>query len=277
METKTNPRETVVMFNSVGEACRYACEGRYKSEFDSSKSWTGAASRQEAMTYVMRGASAAECKPAHDLIDKIDAGIHGRKRSEWNPSVCGAYPMVPDFLAGMPENMRARQMVEAEVTPLRLYVDITVSSGLAFSELRKRGAACAALAMALTEVRPVELYAVAGNMVQPRSRMVLTCTLLDTKPANVPQIVAVIAQPQFFRSIIFSVYANVEKTNHVGSLPFGWGMQPCQRYMDEMRRALAMEPQDVFIPGGYLSEAGEMMRDPLAWVEKYLAAQREVD
>ena len=41
-----------------------------------------------------------------------------------------------------------------------------------------------------------------------------------------------------------------------------------------MREAMGLKPADIYIPGGWLYESQLMAKDPVKWVEKYLAPQR---
>src|SRR4029450_10054823 len=78
-------------------------------------------------------------------------------RPEWHSSVAGAFPSVPDFLAGIPECMRRRVVQPNELTPLTVWICTTSSGGVEFEDLQRRGVAVLALAMALANARPVEI------------------------------------------------------------------------------------------------------------------------
>lgn len=278
MDTKRNKKETVIRFDSLGEVCQYVKASPYTHRSGLRYDFAGCTSQREGAEYVLKGASERDCQPAMDLIAKIDVGIHGRKRNEWTPDVFGAYPMVPDVLAGMPLNMRHKRQVESELSPISVYIDVGVSGGVSQAQLVSRGAACAALVMALAELRPVELYAVWAGMTPGSRETVAIAVKQDVNPVSVPHIVSVFASPQFPRCNMFTVCAAYAKTNDLGGLPFGWGSIPgTDTYAAYMRAAMGMAEQDIFIPGGYLYEAGEMLSDPVGWVNKYLADQRDAE
>ena len=43
------------------------------------------------------------------------------------------------------------------------------------------------------------------------------------------------------------------------------------------RKLLNMEPQDIMMQGGYLTDANEFGRDPVKWVHKQIEKQRSLD
>lgn len=274
-------------FTSVASMCEFAttqcgdavANGYYSGEREIMDKY-GARSTAEAAAYILNGATEQEQAEARKLIDKIDGGIHGRNRSEWTASVSGAYPMVPDFLAGVPDNMRRRVAVESDVSPLRLYVDLGVSGGLSRAAMSKRGAAVAALAMALGQTRPVELYAFTTGKFDSRDTDI-TVVRMDTTPMSLSHIVAVFSSPQFSRAVDFAIgYRSAGHPNDKkhGMIGWGWSLDPQHPdYLANCRKAMGLEPQDIIIPGGHLDSEGDMMRDPVAWVETYLAAQRNVE
>lgn len=231
----------------------------------------------EAIEYIRRGATEYEQQGTRALLDKVDASIEGRQRREYVQSVAGSFPMVPEYLAGMPMNMRRRAPIESDQAPLRIVVEPLVSAGISADQLARRGAAVAALVMRLSETRPVELWA-AWAMRPGRSRTdVVGMVKLYTHPIDIGHVVAVMASREFARSIIFAHGYSQTGQHPSGSMRWGWNEDPRNNYrIQKMRRLLGLESQDVFIPGGFLSDADEMMRDPVAWVNRYLDPQRDV-
>lgn len=228
-----------------------------------------------AMDYVERGASEWEQAPTMALLDKIDAGIE-RTRREYVGGPAGAFVNVPEYLAGMPMHMRRSVHTTAEAAPVRIVVETLVSAGVSAAQLARRGAAVSALAMRLGELRPLELWASWG--MQSRYRNVIGRVKIDTQPLNVGRLCAVMNSREFMRSITFANMGAELGCNGNTAITWAWGADPTADSRNNlMREALNLEPTDIFIPGGYLSESDMMMCDPVAWVNKYLDAQREAE
>lgn len=222
------------------------------------------------------GATEAELKETKDLLNKVDAALRGREAPAWQASVAGAYPCVPDYLIGLPENMRARMMVESDRAPVRLFVEVVVAAGVSVSALRRRGAALAALAMRLSEERPVELHLLWGCMVG--SKEVIGTVQVGTAPVSASEIAFMTADPKCIRNLAF---ASISAHTSGGSSDFitwaGQGMPNSPSRIKAIRDAIGCTERDVFLTGGAVDERSEMFTDPVGWVNKYLNAQREVD
>jgi len=73
-------------------------------------------------------------------------------------AMSGGVPNVSAYLAGSPVNMRRRQRMEVQETPLTVVVDMTSSGGIGSRDLEKRGAAVLALVRLLAAKRPIVVY-----------------------------------------------------------------------------------------------------------------------
>lgn len=239
--------------------------------------WAGGRTLKQSIDYCSHGASEKEMEPARKLMDKIDASFREREKHAWLPSVAGAYPIVPEYLMGMPENMRMQQPQEDETAPIRIFIEPTVSSGVSNEELVNRGAAIAALAMRLSEERAVELYVCNGLNAANSRTGVVSAVRLDTSPINLSQIIAVLADESFIRQIVFShtsYHSGAEKyvigTNWIGSMPGS------SSHIDAMNKCLGITKPDIFIEGGYLPDAHLMAQNPVAWVHQQVEKFRQV-
>lgn len=265
---------TRIIHDSMGEFLSYAERAGRKVGGDKlGRSFYGADSTSEAIRYIHDGAREYETRQTRELLDSMEAAFHGRTMPIWQPDVMGAYPMVPDFLAGMPDPMRRRAQTEQDISPIRIVVNVMVSAGVERHELAKRGAAAAALAIKLSEIRPVELWAAYGGRSAHRSTV--GRVRMDTSPVDIAHLVAVLSTPQFARAVTFPVIheANGARMNNGLGWAFGGGKQSS---VETMREVLALDPQDIYIHGGHLTEASKFGGDVVAWIESYLAPQREV-
>lgn len=231
---------------------------------------------------LMNKGDPAKTKRVTDIIDKLDATFSGRERAEYVPAIVGAYPVVPDFLHGMPECMRAKTMVESELAPIRLFVGINVNCTVDAIKAEIRGAASAALAMQLARVRPVELYAFTEcHATKTSYKEIIFIVPISTAPVIDKDIAFAFSSIEFSRrfclSALQTVYDEIDLDRD--PMPFMFSNKircGTPEYEAAIREALGANPQDLVLLGTKLSEVKEMAQDPVAWVSKQLDAQREV-
>lgn len=232
---------------------------------------------------LLDGAGEAKQKPIRDLIARIDAGLEDRTTPQWIDNPIGSRVNVPRFLQGHPYNMGRRMHVESEKAPVKIVVEIGVSQGVEIDTLNKRGAAIAALAMRMSEQRATELYICAHWAVNPKyGRMIPAPALMvrvGTMPISLAELAALIVEPFFARAMTFTHALVRTKVGPRAYSSIAWpGGQPgTAGAIAAMRRNLELAETDIFIPGGHLTEQDEMIRSPVAWVHKYLEAQRTLD
>lgn len=263
----------IVAFDSLGDLCRHVAAlppERHSPPGDT----FGGGSTQEAIDKAARGATESETAAMKALIEKVDAAFRDREEATWQPDVCGAYPVVGDFLAGNPECMRRRAPAESDKAPIKLVMEVVVSAGVTVEQLRRRGAALGALAMRLGEMRPVELHVSWCTIVNGKTQLG-TCRV-GTSPMSPAELAFVCADPKFMRNLVFSLAYERGESTSGAYIGWGWNEAPSDRRDAKVRKLLGMTEADVFLRGGYLSEAEEFMRAPVEWVEKMLTAQREI-
>lgn len=231
---------------------------------------------EDAMRYVLDGATSDEQADTMALLNKIDAGIQ-RERREYVGGVAGAFVNVPEYLMGQPMHMRRRMHVEADVAPVRVVIETLVSAGVTQAQLARRGAAVSALVMRLGEIRPVELWA-AWGMKPTNQDTVVGRVRIDTAPLNVGRLCAVMNSASFCRSLTFAACgAALDHDVYAHSISWAWrGVPTNASHNNAMREALDLNDADVYIPGGHLNESDMMMKDPVKWVNKYLESQRDL-
>jgi hypothetical protein len=237
--------------------------------------WFGAHNPQEAGDYVLRGATEDQMRKAREIMDKVDISLHDRTALQWVPSVCGAYPVVGDYLMGMPENMRARAPVESDVSPVKLVFEVGVSQGISVESIASTGAVIAALAMRMSETRPVELWALNCYKSGTTQNEVVSMIKMDVSPVSLAQCVAVFATPQMARMLAFS-HLTAMDGDYGPSV--GWALgRPSAARVEVIRRTCGLDPQDIILQGAYLPEKELIERDPVKWVHNQLDKQREIN
>ena len=187
----------------------------------------------------------------------------------WRRDLVGAFPSVPDYLAGYPENMYAMKLDTSEHTPLRIWVGLASSGGVTGEQLKKRGAAIAAFAQALSQVRPVYVspYTCGGSHSNNIDSVVVSWDL-QTSPLVLSELAAAIMSEEVMRPFAFNceVIANPRTT-------VAW----MKGYENEyhMRRALDANDEDLWLTSIHLNDP--LLTDPIGWVKAHLAkyAQEE--
>lgn len=199
-------------------------------------------------------------------------------RPEWRPCVYGAYPIVPDALAGYPDAMRRVVNVGSDVAPIRIYVATSSSAALHHDQLTKRGTALLALAMALSAIRPVELYAVATMQSHDEptrddradSGAALIVTKINSQPLDLATACHMLTSITTDRGITHQI--GFEHMGFTGGWAFG--IEP--RLPDARRklaRALDATERDIVVAGAWLYD--ETVKQPVEFVRKELRAFQE--
>lgn len=283
----TYPRVPLVIqrFDNVTEWYRYSekGEGTMRQQFGyrhQGIKFLGHVSEREAVAFCEKNIGERHMRAAKELVDRIDASYRDRAKDQWTPSPYGAYPVVPDYLAGDPFSMRTKQREENNTAPIRYYIEAVVSGGTSTAALEQRAAGLAALIMRTAEERPVELYAVIALHNRRNSNVgYIGVVPINTHPIDLHSTIAAFATREFCRCMAFT---NSELATGVSSAACDWlfghptfdNKGQREAYM---RQALNMDPQDVLMQGGYLSEANLFESDPVKWVHKQIEKQRSLD
>lgn len=215
----------------------------------------------------------------HELTQKIDSTVKGRTRDEWMPSVAGAYPMVPDYCMGLPEPMRTMQRNESPLAPIKVYIELGLSEKYADSTAVKRAAACAALIVKLSELRPVDAFIICASTIHSRgpNRKVFVRAKMEPKHFDATYIARAMVMQAIVRPIRWECIAECGEYSMLG---FAYGMNGESEETRAMhvREHFRMGVEDIYIPAMRAGVSdGRQFNDPAAWVEKYLAPQREID
>ncbi len=264
---------TITHFESPGDlarACRKMHEAgtRDASHFpDSPSLWLGNESFSQMLDYAERG-NDAYVKDAESMLEKIRADLIEIPRPEWQASVAGAFPSVPDFLAGHPDNMRRKVNENSDRAPVRIYVCTTSSGGIPAKVLKARGTAILALVMALTPIRPVELYAfsILGSNLDGES---VACTRIPTETLHLGIAANALCGQGWARGLNYGWQQN-SKHNANGGWPrqYEYGDRN-SRYVAQLVRRMGGTDRNLHIPPAELGDA--IVREPIRWVNERLA------
>lgn len=240
--------------------------------------WSNGTSAQ-AKTYLEYG-SDKYLDQAKALIDKMQLnGLFAHGQKLWMPSVVGAFPNVPNAIMNLPETMYQLEEtdIQSETTPLKVYVELGADWRVAAEDLIKRGVAIMAFALAMKQVRGIELYCVSSvcpnyDLRQSSAATIIQTIRLETNPLDLERATYMLCDPSMYRQL---VYANSFKldndTRWHGRLPFAWN----KIYGDKdrtqtMREILNLNPDDCYF-NGVAKGMEQEYKTPLAWVEKTLS------
>jgi hypothetical protein len=253
----------VAWFDDAAEAARTMGAAAGDRNFGYSD-WLGGETCAEAVRYAIAG-NERLVRDAERVLSQIDANVDTRG-FERQASPCGAFPVVPEFIAGHPACMRRNMPIERG--PVRLIMDTTSSGGIDAATLHTRGTVLLALAMVLmAEGRPVELHwTCALDAPGGASAVVVRC---PTQPVNVGVCCHLVTSQAWVRGLGYGYL--MREFGASGSWPFNTA--PCAAVTAAMREAYAMNPADVYIPAIYVHD--DMVRRPIAWINKQLAQFRE--
>jgi hypothetical protein len=218
---------------------------------------------------LIRSGDLRSVERARGLLDKIFAELPPTERADWTPSPAGAYPIVPEFLAGHPEPMRARRIDANASNPVRLWACLTCSAGVKQDTLRKRGAAMMALLLKLAEIRPVELWAVVF-MDSPIDGEGVIAIRLPSDPLSEAHCAYALTSSGFTRGFGYDYIRAHWRSS--GSWPhdFKYGGDN-RKYLDALKIRLGGEPHDLMIEPAKMSNE-KISTDPVGWVNDQIRA-----
>lgn len=241
--------------------------------------WLGGCAFKEYCAYFKAGAGDSETCGAKKLVNKIDASFRDREVLQWMPSVQGAYPIVPEYLAGFHECMRAKRAVGSDIAPIKVMLCTNVASGVTHTTMARRAAAYAAFVMRLSETRPVELYAVSLFHHRNKCVDVGAVVKLDATPIDLSQIIAAF-NPSVARGCTFTKLGELAGDTERESYPFELkgvsAYKDRKGYVKAAREYLGLVESDVMLDSGILTDVNAIDADPVAWVHKQLEKQREL-
>ena len=198
---------------------------------------------------------------AQSIIDQMqDQQIFSLMSQSIVSDVVGFMPNVPNALMGAPKDMYNIAQVEDEtlVSPIKVFVETTVSGGLTHDELINRGVAIIAFVLAMNMVRPVELYVASFGRTESSTENG-AIVRIPTSPIDLDRAVYMLAGVGYCRQLMFTTVCYQSNWPDSHGIPFA---RNC-------RDICKCEPHDVLIEGGHLNDK-LMLRDPIAWVKQMI-------
>jgi hypothetical protein len=232
------------------------CE-RVGVHFDAS-GWRSRESSAQALKLVRQG-DEKRVEAAQAICDQFQNDIDlGQSWPQWETDVCGAYPCVPNYLAGVPETMYRKQVVQSDRAPITIWVCVTSSGGCDADALEKRGIAIQALAMALSVTRQVQIRIFSG-LDGGRGDHIMSVDL--PSPAVLSQAAFMLASQSFSRGL---TYEFLEKATGAGG---GWPRSVShgayEQRVADWKSLLPIADVDLVFPHVFFMDPD--YRDPIAY------------
>lgn len=265
MQFALNKTTTAAVFPTMSEWAKTAEAGlAYRSRHDSDSEWAGS-TFAEAMQRAAAG-DMSRVSRADRLLDRIEAGLDlSSLRRLSTPSVAGGSPNVVAYLAGSPLSMRSRRPVMSDRGEVVIFANLFISASFNLSVYERRGAALLALVRAVSQIRPITLYAT-GVSVDDTARKI-QAVKIDTAPLDLARAAWILCAPEAFRQLALSVNCAIGKNYDM------W--MPAQDTKSEAALAAALGVSDFVTTPALVSKVGKSPFDTddsaAAWVQGQLA------
>ncbi len=256
----------LIRFDSLGDFARRAAQVPYTEHQYGRESWFGDISYSTALDRAINGDDSL-VPQAMAILDKLEATLE-TSQGQWSASPIGAYPVVPEFLTGLPDCMRRRIEVTTDIAPITVYVSTTCSASIDSETMLKRGVAILALVLKLQAFRPVRLCLLAethGNS----DGQCIQAIQINSQPLDLSTICYALTHVGFARHLTYSLAKELDGFN--GAWPNNYNGGGAQ-WEAHIRQYVGLESQDLYI--GAARDWDPIIRDPIAWVNaQVLAAQ----
>lgn len=266
-------------FDNPGDLARYcekpkvkARKGRLLGDL-TDDGWTGGS--YDEVARLCKVGDPSRVPEAEKLIEKINTDIEAPVR-EWVAAPAGGFPVVADHLAGSPTPMRYREPDLSIFSPIRIFVSLGCSASVRAKDMEKRGTAALALAIAMQNIRPVELYAftemVGKRTADRHNGCCMVKIRLGTSPLSLSHVAHVFGCPGVYRQLCFAVWC--EEGHPDTWIPWAKGhprktldsVSPEDPWHEKLRDMLDAQPGDVVL-GGEFTPTGLIFTDPTKWVQ----------
>lgn len=219
------------------------------------------------------------------LVERSEAfleKIHFQLETEvpmWSNSVEGAFPNVPEFIAGHPDCMRKKVYEHSDRGHVKVYVSISTSSGVDPESILSRGLAIMAFVRELPRIRPVQLFLFSEGASYYGKGINLQVVDVSGLLGSTSSLVYLLTSTEYSRYT--SVCIDMEVFNSVGDWAYGaagdeiWDAG--SKYRKNIHELLGCSEQDIVIPPMFLydPEYEQWSKEPHIWVQEKLNNYKE--
>lgn len=192
--------------------------------------------------------------------------------------VHGYYPHVPSAIANHPKSMKRRVENDqiAINTPIRIFVETTVSTGVTTDQLTNRGIAALGFIMAMNLIRPVELYCLSVGYPKgvhtntPHFKACGSVVKIASKPVDLQRACFMLTDVAYARRIACSAMYHMRNMDYKSNIHWAWSLDPrLPQYQAQIREMLDLTEHDVVLYGGYIDDK-LMLTNPIQWIKNMI-------
>lgn len=260
----TRKREILRLdFESLGAFARECAEAGVMTKYSHAgqASWWGGDSLSTLATKCVAGET-KHVSAAEQMLDQLRDEIEV-PRPQWSQSPFGAFPNVGEFLAGEMDCMRLMISDPSQTSPIRIWFDPTSSAAIDHADLVKRGTAVLALTMALSQIRPIELWTYSDLDAHGKG-LSLICAKIQTAPLMLSEACFAMCNPGYARGLTYGLAE--ARMGFNGMWGFGDYCADATERAEIMRECLGASKDDIIIPG--ISVKDELVKDPLSFIRR---------
>jgi hypothetical protein len=228
--------------------------------------WKGDMSGRECLDCVRNGDMNAVAA-SDAFLEKLEGEVFVSKGWRVTDDVVGALPNIPAFLTGNPMNMRRRVRVTSQAAPLAVFADLTSSGGISAQDMQKRGAAIFALVRLLSNIRPVELWAMTGLSREQDNGAGYVAVRIETSPLDLARAGHVMSDPGVARG--FGYHINNSHNGAGGGWPYNDVELQRKHGAEALARVVYPGSEVLFMPPVYLTD--DAVKEPVKWIKTMLA------
>lgn len=245
-----------------------------------SDSWVGGETASETFQRAEFG-DASLVPDAEAMIARLEAQIETPRRT-WSRSPAGAFPCVPEAIAGFPTPMRRAIETSDERAPITIMAISTSSAGIPAHVLMKRGTAILALVLALARIRPISLHTLSildgRNSKNDKDNETVFCSRINTTPLDLANACYVLTSAGFDRRLCHGLAWQLN--GYTGTWPgkFRYGHPTGNGYYDYLAEQLAPDPKRALVIGAAQLH-DPIITSPITWINdqirRFTQAQEE--
>lgn len=212
---------------------------------------------------------------AEKLMEKLDLQIETPHR-EWQASVAGAFPCVPDAIMGRPQSMRRPVLVPNQYKPINIICVTDSSGGIDAKTLVRRGAAIMALTMAMTRIRPVtlKLCGIGNSKSSDPSGETITTAPINTTPLDLATAAYFFSSAGFARRLIYRV--SEYNGGDTGSWPKKMNFYDPTKYYEYLAKTLTGDTKSTLVIGP-ARLGDELLSKPIEWIQDQIRRFTEIN
>lgn len=255
---------TVHRFESLGayvDRCReFNVQDRGRGSYGNDSAWDAGVSAGEAMGLAVTG-DPRLVSAQSEAVNRVAAGLANAPTMASERHFSGARVDVAAYLGGNPRCMVRRIRAPRPVRHVSVYVAGQCGADISAQNMLVRGATIVGLLEALqTQQIGVNLYVVVGT----HGRTDGSCfqvIQIDSQPLDLSVASFALAHPAFARNVAYTLARSLDG--------FDGGSWPAIRDDAGTRKALGLEPGDIYIPAPANRDAN-IIKDPLTYVQNHL-------